>query len=68
MNNPLIKTLAQMPAPRTTPVGGIWCSECEHCEEIIDPNECGDFTATANECGLPFSTPCPYGKLEPDGE
>jgi len=36
-----IKILADMPAPRTTPVGGIWCSECEHEKEVADPYEPG---------------------------
>jgi len=64
----VIKILAAMPAPRTTPVGGIWCSECEHEREERDPNGTGDAWHTVRVCGLPDFTPCPYGKLEPDQE
>lgn len=65
MTNPLIQILADMPAPRTTPVGGIWCSECEHEVEITDPYEIGETWRTAHECGVDR---CPYGKLEIDQE
>jgi len=49
----------------TKPVGGIWCSECEHEVEITDPYEIGETWRTAHECG---AERCPYGKLEIDQE
>lgn len=52
----------------TKPVGGIWCSECQHEREERDPHGTGDAWYTVRVCGLPDFTPCPYGKLEMDGE
>ena len=32
----IIQILAEMPMRRTTPIVGIWCSECEHEREERD--------------------------------
>lgn len=61
----IIKFLADMPAPRTTPVGGIWCSQCDHEKEVSDPYGTGDHWYTVRECTAPK---CPYGKLDMDWE
>lgn len=68
MTNPVIQILAEMPSPRTPPVGGIWCSECEHEREERDPYGTGDAFYVERVCGLDDFTPCPYGKLEIDQE